>query len=144
MVIDMAHRAIIQNHDIGKFINEILITSAVVGRHSSVIYVRNDGKEIKGMEYVWSNQDIQPWGYRLPPQCEKCLSFRPWGRKAVGLGGVASNISFACEGVTVEGKRCNMVKTYRKPGNINRLAGSDWLWYSWPRTQVDGSGMSHV
>jgi hypothetical protein len=85
-----------------------------------------------GREYCWANPDVQPWGNVLPPQCEKCFSFRPWGKKAVGLGGVPSSISFACGG-EFKGKKCTMVKTFHKPEKVTLLPRSDWLWYPWPR-----------
>src|SRR5580698_5502360 len=98
MVIDMAHRAIIQNYDINTFMSEVLNSSPMVARHSSVIHLRTTAQGMDGREYCWANPDVQPWGNVLPPQCEKCFSFRPWGKKAVGLGGVPSSISFACGG----------------------------------------------
>lgn len=45
-----------------------------LGRHTNIIHIYPQGVT----RYIWAHRDYQPWGLRLPLQCQQCGILNPW------------------------------------------------------------------
>ena len=128
----MAHRVVIGGFTVDLFLGNLLTSSPVVARHTSIIHLQHGDNGLVGKRYVWANQDMSPWGNQLPPQCDMCFTFRPWSKKMMGLLGNPANITFRCMGQSANGGNCSNVIVFRPPGQFSRIINSDWLSFPWP------------
>lgn len=54
-------------------------------RQSDVIHISNFKEVVSGYRYSWTHEDIQPWGQKVPIQCQGCGTIRNWlGTKLQG------------------------------------------------------------
>lgn len=126
MLVDMAQRVIIEGYDVSVFIGPLLASSPIVGRHTSVIHLIPSPDGVQGRKYIWAHPDLRPWGRDLPPQCPKCGSFKPWGKKKKRGDG---SYSFQCE----YGHGCMGVFISTAPKQeYTTIPNSEWLSFEWP------------
>jgi hypothetical protein len=130
MFLDMSFRVIIQGFNVNGFIGELLGTSPIVGRHTSIIHLSKTPNGLIGSKYVWAHPDMVPWGNVLPVQCPRCFSYRSFGQRLMGVG-AATSMSFSCNGL-FKGQTCGKVITFPKPLQVKNLPKSDWIALPWP------------
>ena len=131
LIIDMAHRVVVEGLQIQKFMDNLVKSAPIIGRHTSIVHISDSDKGKVGVCYVWAPRALQPWGNPLPPQCPVCLCFRSWGKYTVGTNNC---LSFACGGVNGNEFICRHTITFQKPDNVISvgLHRSDWMKLSWP------------
>jgi hypothetical protein len=131
-LVDMAQRVIVENFDASRFVDGLLDSAPIVGRHTSIVHLSKTEKGVAGQKYVWSNEHVRPWGHVLPAQCPKCFSHLPWGKKVVARSKGNNTICFTCMGRKANSSHCGNVVVYEKPENIVRISGAGWLTFRWP------------
>jgi hypothetical protein len=132
LLIDMAHRVIIEDHNISMFVSTILHSSPICARHTSIIHLEYDKDSLIGSKYVWAQKSMQPWGNPLPPQCSKCGSFRPWGGRELDNTSGPSAAVFYCKGKNINGQRCGHRIVFPKP-DYKKTSAAGWLTFEWPQ-----------
>ncbi|KAH9984523.1 hypothetical protein BJV77DRAFT_966060 [Russula vinacea] len=105
LLIDMSQRVILESYDISNFIGNLISSSPIIARHTSIIHLCITEKGTSSVQYLWAHKAIQPWGKRLPPQCDKCGSFRSWDKPVHVPASGANRVgySFRCTGTMPEG-----------------------------------------
>jgi len=128
----MAHRVVVEGFKVDKFMDNLIKSAPIVGRHTSIVHISDTDKGIAGVCYVWAPRALQPWGNPLPVQCPVCLAVRSFKKWTVGTN---NTISFTCEGINGNGITCNEVLFFHKPDNVLSadLKKSDWIKFSWPQ-----------
>jgi hypothetical protein len=128
-LIDMAHRVIVEGFDISRWMTNLLDSSPIAARHTSIIHLRETEGVIHGLEYVWAHRQMQPWGSPLPPQCPRCFSFRPWAERKKTTD---SRVVFSCKGKS-KGMVCGYLDKADRPSNLRDAPPrSDWITLNWP------------
>jgi hypothetical protein len=127
----LAQRVIVENFDIHeKIMDVVLNASPVAARHTSVVHIKNMGSGRVQKKYIWAHKDMQPWGVPLPPQCENCGAFRPWGPRMKGKD--KTTAKFRCQASMSEDLSCKQVLQIPKPkGELLQLF-KDWMSMDWP------------
>lgn len=128
----MAHRVVVEGFKVEKFMDNLIKSAPIIGRHTSVVHITNTDKGTAGVCYVWAPRALQPWGNPLPVQCPVCLCFRSFKKPTMGAN---NTISFTCDGINGNGIPCRDVIYFHKPKNVLSagLHKTDWIKLSWPQ-----------
>ena len=86
----------------------------VLGSHTDIYIFHHDGNISR---YTWSHPGIRPFGMPLRLQCQ-CKSLKPWA-PSVTLNSSKNDLQL----VRLSCKYCGYTMEYRRPENLNRLAG---------------------
>jgi hypothetical protein len=133
LFLDLAQRVIVENFNIDdKLIDVVLNSSPIAARHTSIVHIKlsENGQVQTRKKYVWAHKDMQPWGNPLPPQCERCGAFRPWGPRLRGKDKVTAE--FSCQAVTSDGLQCKHVVRFVKPEVEGLQIFKEWMSMNWP------------
>ncbi|KAH9983730.1 hypothetical protein BJV77DRAFT_1072644, partial [Russula vinacea] len=135
LLIDMSQRVILESYDISNFIGNLISSSPIIARHTSIIHLCITEKGTSSVQYLWAHKAIQPWGKRLPPQCDKCGSFRSWDKPVHVPASGANRVgySFRCTGTTVNGSECMNILTFYQPEGVIEVKNG-WMTLPWPST----------
>lgn len=127
----MAHRTVVEGLQIEKFIDHLLKTAPIIGRHTSLVHISNFNQGVSGVSYVWAPRTLAPWGNPLPVQCPDCRCVRSWGKPTVGANNA---LLFVCGGINGNGFICKNEIFFKKPDNVLSvgLHRTDWMKLSWP------------
>ncbi|KAH9984339.1 hypothetical protein BJV77DRAFT_966235 [Russula vinacea] len=135
LLIDMSQRVILESYDISNFIGNLINSSPIITRHTSIIHLCITEKGTSSVQYLWAHKAIQPWGKCLPPQCDKCGSFQSWDKPVHVPASGANRVrySFRCTGTTVNGSECMNVLTFYQPEGVIEVKNG-WMTLPWPST----------
>ena len=138
LILDMTQRVILESYDVSDFIGHLIAASPVIGRHTSIVHLSITAEGMKSVQYVWAHKNMQPWGKRLPAQCDKCGSFRSWDKPG-SIPASDSNrggYSFRCTGTTQNGSNCTHIITSYQPEGIIEVK-NNWMTLPWPHSVVN-------
>lgn len=136
----MTQRVIVESYDVSDFIGNLIASSPITGRHTSIVHLSITTEGMKSVQYVWAHKTMQPWGKRLPAQCDKCGSFRSWDKAVFIPAGDANRggLSFRCTGTTLNGSKCTHIITSYQPEELIEVK-NNWMTLPWPHTVVNAT-----
>jgi hypothetical protein len=112
-ILGYAQHAWIEEFSCDACLRWLLPSEEFISCHTDILlFFREVGGVVRGRKYIWTHPELNPWGNKLPIQCPRCLSIRPW---APGQSG--SILLFYCKNM-----KCSQKLEFQKPKHTEFLS----------------------
>jgi hypothetical protein len=74
LLMEVTKSVIIHGFEFAESLEHVLKESSALGRHTNILHFT----PFRVTKYLWAHKEYQPWGFKLPLQCEQCGILQPW------------------------------------------------------------------